>query len=98
VCQLEARCRYGIFTTRRPNPPQAKRFGYYVKKSREWVHVPHCNNYGEYMLVGAQNNVAVLGWNYDADLEEISEFLQAEQDALVVESLQVEQDTLAGAA
>jgi hypothetical protein len=61
---------------------RAKRCGYRVIKSRERVFVPHSGNFGKYMLVNDRNEV-VLGSSYDADLEEINEFLNAEQAALV---------------
>jgi hypothetical protein len=57
---------------------KAKRHGYFVTKSRERKYVPHSNNYGEYMLIETQYNVPILGWNYDASLEDIADFLSDE--------------------
>jgi hypothetical protein len=54
---------------------KAKRHGYYVTKSRETF---HSNNLGDYMLLDVQHNVPILGWNYDASLEDIAEFLSDE--------------------
>jgi hypothetical protein len=61
---------------------RAKRCGYRVIKSRERAFVPHSGNFGKYMVVNDRNEV-VLGSSYDADLDEINEFLNAEQAALV---------------
>jgi hypothetical protein len=55
---------------------KAKRHGYFVTKSRERTF--HSNNYGEFMLVSAQYNVPILGWDYDASLEDIADFLSGE--------------------
>jgi hypothetical protein len=53
---------------------KAHRLGYRVTKSREWKYVPHLNNRGEYMLLSDRNS-PILGWNYDASLHEIENFL-----------------------
>jgi hypothetical protein len=67
-------------TTTTPNEsairPKAKRQGCYVTKSRERSF--HSNNLGEYMLLDVQHNVSILGWNYDASLEDIADFLSDE--------------------
>jgi hypothetical protein len=55
---------------------KAKRHGYYVTKSREQTF--HANNLGEYMLVDVQHSVPILGWNYDASLEDIADYLSDE--------------------
>lgn len=51
----------------------ADRNGYRIVKSRcrHW----HFNNQGMYILIDITTNGAVLGWNYDADLDEIQGFL-----------------------
>ena len=46
------------------------------RKSRERTF--HSNNLGEYMLLDVQHNVPILGWNYDASLEDIADFLSDE--------------------
>jgi hypothetical protein len=52
---------------------RARREGYTVVKSRT---KPPFNggDYGEYALIGPYGG-AVLGWDYDASLEDIAEFL-----------------------
>ena len=55
---------------------KAARAGYRVCKSRQWKHVPHLDNFGEYMLVEAANNLVVLGQRYDATLDDIEEYLK----------------------
>ncbi len=55
----------------------ARRRGYTVSKSREWKHVPHANNHGEYMLANDRNFV-VLGDRFNATLEDIEGFLKEE--------------------
>jgi len=52
---------------------RARRHGYRVEKARG---AEHSNNKGEYMLVEINRNIPVIGWDYDADLEQISEFLE----------------------
>jgi hypothetical protein len=54
---------------------QARRRGFAVRKSRDWKHVPHGYNFGEYMLVDASTNFCVLGDKYDATLDDISDYL-----------------------
>jgi hypothetical protein len=51
----------------------AAREGYVLRKSRarEW----RLENRQEYMLVDASTNISVRGSYYDADLDEIAEFL-----------------------
>jgi hypothetical protein len=70
-------------TTTTPNENairrKAKRHGYYVTKSRERSF--HSNNLGEYMLLDVKHNVPILGWNYDASLEDIADFLSDEPAA-----------------
>ena len=57
----------------------ARREGYTVVKSRA---KPPFNggDYGEYALIGPYGR-AVLGWDYDATLEDIAEFLNDEEMA-----------------
>jgi len=59
---------------------KARRNGFVVCKSRERAHVPNLNNHGLYRLSN-ERNLAVLGWAFDASLEEIEEFLD-EQNAV----------------
>ena len=58
---------------------RARRDGYTVVKSRA---KPPFNggDYGEYALIGPYGG-AVLGWDYDATLEDIAEFLSDEEVA-----------------
>jgi hypothetical protein len=53
----------------------AAKHGCIVRKSPEWRHVPHSNNYGEYMLVDNRNCV-IIGDRYDATLDQIEDFFQ----------------------
>jgi hypothetical protein len=55
---------------------KAHRLGYRVHKSREWKHVPHSNNYGEYMLVNEWRH-PIIGWQYDATLDQIESYLDS---------------------
>jgi hypothetical protein len=55
---------------------KAKRLRYVVKKSR-W-RVGTSDNYGEYMLIDARRNVPMLGFKFDASLEEIDQWLERE--------------------
>jgi len=54
----------------------ARRQGYAVRKSRQWKHVPKFDNHGEYMLVDSSNGVPLIGWHYDATLDDIERFLR----------------------
>lgn len=57
--------------------PLAKRRDYKVNKSRrQWS----LDNAGDFMLVDLETRGAVLGWRYDASLEEIEAFLRADPD------------------
>jgi hypothetical protein len=47
----------------------ARRHGYVVRKSREWKHVPHSNNFGHFMLLDLRN-VVILGSRFDATLDD----------------------------
>lgn len=51
---------------------EAGRRGYRVRRRREWS----IDNQGEFMLGDVDRNVAVLGWRYDASLDEIEDFLR----------------------
>jgi hypothetical protein len=53
---------------------KADRAGYRVHKSRERKYVPHSWNHGEFMLIEIHRNIPVLGWNYNATLEDIAAF------------------------
>ena len=51
----------------------AQRFGYVVRKSRRaWG----LNNYGLYMLVDPSTSAPMVGWNYDATLDDIEAWLK----------------------
>jgi hypothetical protein len=63
---------------------KAKRRGYAIYKSRERKHVPHSNNFGEYMLVDDRRGV-VLGDKYDASLDDIEDYLVEHDQARTVE-------------
>ncbi len=52
----------------------ARRSGYVIRKSREWKHVPHSNNYGQYMVIEAYRNIVALGERFDASLDDIEAF------------------------
>jgi len=56
---------------------KARRMGYRLKKSRQLKHVPHGDNFGDYMLV-TESNWVVLGERFDATLEDIWNFLAKE--------------------
>ncbi len=45
-----------------------------IRKSREWKHVPHSNNYGQYMVIEAYRNIVALGERFDASLDDIEAF------------------------
>jgi hypothetical protein len=53
----------------------AGRAGYIVRRSRQWKHVPNLDNHGDYMLVDADSNFAVLGFRFDATLDDIADWL-----------------------
>jgi hypothetical protein len=53
----------------------AARQGFHVRKSRS--RDIKLNDYGEYMLIDNSTNVPVLGWSYDASLDDIAEHLAA---------------------
>ena len=59
-------------------PRKARRLGFQVMKSREWKHVPYANNHGEFMLIDNRRHqhTPIIGWNYDATLEQIETFLE----------------------
>ena len=46
--------------------------GYRVLKSRQQE---HCNNLGKYQLVDRWQNIVVLGDSFEADLDDVAEFL-----------------------
>jgi hypothetical protein len=54
----------------------ARRRGYVVRKSRQWMHVPNMDNHGEYMLIDANTNFVVLGERFDTSLNEIETYLE----------------------
>jgi hypothetical protein len=60
----------------------ARRHGYAVRKSREWKHVPHSNNFGGYMLIESNRNFVVLGERFDVTLEDIEAFFSAPHERL----------------
>ncbi|MGY3584346.1 hypothetical protein ACVIGB_006596 [Bradyrhizobium sp. USDA 4341] len=51
----------------------AARNGYRLAKSRRQDPLENC---GEFMLIDCSINAPVLGFKYDADLNEIAEFLE----------------------
>jgi hypothetical protein len=51
----------------------AKRYGCYIRKSRQWIHP---NNLGEYRLVDTDCNWVVLGEDFEATLDEIEHYLK----------------------
>jgi hypothetical protein len=53
---------------------RAKRAGYAVQKSRQFLHL---NHNGQFRLVNAWTNSVVLGERFDATLEDIDAFLDA---------------------
>lgn len=57
---------------------QARRHGYVIRKSRERKHVPNLDNHGDYMLLSSDTNFPVLGFRYDATLQDIDVFLKGE--------------------
>jgi hypothetical protein len=54
----------------------ARRRGYSVRKSHEWKHVPHSDNYGDYMLCHVYTNSVVLGVRFNATLDDIEAYLR----------------------
>ncbi len=53
----------------------ARREGYLIRKDRRAL----CpDNHGEFMLVDIRHGGAVLGWHYDASLEEIEWYLTSD--------------------
>lgn len=51
----------------------AAKQGYVIRKSRQEI---HGNNLGEYRLIDVYMNAVVLGPRFDADLDQIVEFLE----------------------
>jgi hypothetical protein len=56
----------------RRNRRTARRFGYRICKGRG---AQHLNNYGKYMVVENYHNTVVLGADFDASEEAVSDFL-----------------------
>jgi hypothetical protein len=54
---------------------RAKRAGYVVHKSRR---AQSLDNWGDNMLVDARTNFVVLGWRFNATLEEIDEYIDGD--------------------
>jgi hypothetical protein len=52
----------------------ARRAGYALRKSR--ARNLNLNDHGDYMLIEASRNVAVLGSNFEATLDDIEAFLR----------------------
>lgn len=52
---------------------RAKRSGCLLRKSRRDISL---DNFGEYMLVDGSTNTVVRGGRFDADLNEVAEFLE----------------------
>lgn len=53
---------------------RARREGFMVRKSRAWPN--YLDNHGEFMLVDPSYNIPVLGYRYDASLDDIEAFLR----------------------
>jgi hypothetical protein len=53
----------------------ATAYGYRISKSRQRKHVPNLDNHGDFMLLEAASNYPVLGFKYDASLDEIAQYL-----------------------
>ena len=60
----------------------ARRHDYAVRKSREWKHVPHSDNFGDYMLIEPNRNFVVLGERFNATLEDIEAFFGSPKAAV----------------
>jgi hypothetical protein len=58
---------------------KARRLGYTVRKSRT-INI-HANDFGEFGLLDEQG-YPLIGWNYDATLEEIEGFLDGQNTVL----------------
>jgi hypothetical protein len=56
----------------------AVRYGYRIHKSRQRNNVPNLDNFGDYKLVDAASYFPVLGFKFDASLEEIERYLNDE--------------------
>jgi hypothetical protein len=56
----------------------ARRRGYLVRKSRERLHVPNLDNFGDYMLIDASTNFVVLGSRFNTSLADIETYLTDE--------------------
>lgn len=55
----------------------ARRQGYRVQKSR--ARRTHLDNCREFMLIECDRNIPVLGWRFDADLDEIESWLREDE-------------------
>ena len=53
----------------------AVRRGFVIRKSRE--HTLHLHNCGQFRLVNVNNNMVVLGENFDANLDSIEAYLNS---------------------
>jgi hypothetical protein len=53
---------------------RAKRAGFSVRKSRRRSRTP--SNCGEYMLLEQGRAIPILGWHYDATLDDIDQYLR----------------------
>jgi hypothetical protein len=56
----------------------AVQYGYRVCKSRQRNNVPNLDNFGDYKLVDAADNYPVLGFKYDATLDQIRQWIEEE--------------------
>ena len=50
--------------------------GYVLHKSRLMSEYPTIDDHGEYLLVDVETRGAVLGFKYDATLEDVAEYLE----------------------
>jgi hypothetical protein len=53
----------------------ATAYGYRISKSRQRKHFPNLDNHGDFMLLDAAGNYPVLGFKFDATLDEIHQYL-----------------------
>ena len=61
--------------TERALRAELNRDGYIIRKSRRKT--PTLDDFGGYMVLDARMNVPVLGYRWDADLDDIEEWMRA---------------------
>jgi hypothetical protein len=52
----------------------ARRCGFHIRKSRQSKHVPNLDNRGDYMVLDSRLNIPVLGFRFDATLDDIANY------------------------